>query len=159
MAIVVFLSNKDFAYYPGQPGLGKRLAFWDDLFDRQKSTNPQDPLPPILGEHSGDATVIRFEGGGQWVQYTATYRLSKNYADSQKSPPVLAADPTVDQDPSSTVKKGQITAQGLVFFKDGDFVGSPKVAVTGGTEEYKNARGQVTWERADPCNRHTLDII
>jgi hypothetical protein len=154
MEIKVRLQNNEFEYVPGPHKLGFRTAFWDDLL--------ADDSDQILGEHSGNGTLIRFEGGGEWFQYEATYRLSKNYADSRKSPPVLADDPTVDQDPTTNVKKGQITARGLVFFKGGDFVGSPRVAITGGTDEYKNARGQVTWTLAtspEERNKHTLDIL
>jgi hypothetical protein len=151
MEIKVRLRNKPFEVVPGPHKLGVRTAFWDDLL--------ADDSDQMLGEHSGDATLIRFEGGGEWFQYQATYRLLKNYVDSQKIPPVLGDDATVDQDPTSNVKKGQVTARGLVFFKGGDFVGSPRVAITGGTDAYENARGQVTWTRATPHNRHALDIL
>jgi hypothetical protein len=136
MQIKVRLKNNQFEVVPGPERLGMQTAFWDDLLHDSAPLNP----PKILGEHSGSATLIRFEAGGEWFQYQATYRL----------------------DPTPGVQEGQVTARGLVFFREGDFVGGPRVAITGGTDAYKNARGQVTWTLVTPpekFNRHTLDIV
>jgi hypothetical protein len=97
-----------------------------------------------VGTHSGFATLAREMPTGQRLyQYQAVYSLTAGQ------------------------QQGQVTARGLVAFEQGAFVGSPKVAITGGTEANANARSQVTWTANVPLppppdrrlTKHTLDIV
>lgn len=97
------------------------------------------------GTHSGVLTTLRTNianpgpfQGGELIEDQGTYDLS--------AVPGLA--------------KGQVTVRGVVPV---DTNGNPHAggatvrhAITGGTEAYKNARGQVTRTATSPL--HTLDI-
>jgi hypothetical protein len=89
-----------------------------------------------VGSHSGFGTLVRELDDRGLIHYQATYEFA----------------------PGPKEIGPQITARGLVFWQ-ADFVGAPKVAITGGTEDYANARGQVTWTH-DPSGpaKHTLAI-
>jgi hypothetical protein len=127
--IVRFTKPVDDQEVPGPPKLGKQFVFTDDLASDPAGTT-------VVGTHSGFATLVR--GEPHFLQYQATYDLKA----------------------ATRQQKGQLTVRGLVAFSDvGKFVGSPKVAITGGTEAYDRARGQVTWEATADLTKHTIDIV
>jgi hypothetical protein len=88
---------------------------------------------PLAGSHSGFTTVLRiaqandnlYPKGSFLIQNEATYRFKAV--------------------PNTPLQKGQITVRG-VFFTDGNFMPlEPHTsAITGGTDAYRLARGQVT---------------
>ena len=131
--IKVRTDNKVFVHVPGPHKPGQQVVFSDDL--------QKENAVAKVGTHSGFSTLLRELPNGVLLQYQATYEI---YA----QPP----DP-----PSDAIAKGQIAAQGVVFWQD-DFVENTKVAITGGTEAYLNARGEVTWNHVGGRALHTLHI-
>jgi hypothetical protein len=127
--------------YPGPAGPGKRFIFSDDLvLERIDNKTPGSGLPPLeqdrrAGTHSGVVTTLRIAaandaylpGGGELFQYEATYRLN-----------------AVPANPPHALRAGQVTARGVVLVQNGQNVGLRTFAITGGTDAYANARGQVT---------------
>jgi hypothetical protein len=136
---------------PKKPGPGHRKVFSDNLV--LHSVDPQVPGKPKLepenglpkeeddrraGTQSGFFTTLRFSeandkflpGGTGLFQYEATYRLNA----------LTHAGQTV-------LQAGQITARGVSLL-GGDFKPFPgevvTFAITGGTDPYANARGQIT---------------
>jgi hypothetical protein len=86
----------------------------------------------VVGTHSGFCTLVRVTPG--------------NAPDLQECQATF------------TLPQGQVTARGL--YSTPMAVGqSSKVAITGGTDAYANARGQVTWTQLAAGGRVVLDII
>jgi hypothetical protein len=139
---------------PGPPKPGAVHIFSNDLvLEEYDNKKPGSGLPPTeqdrrAGTHSGYITLLRiaqndlfFPDGTYLIQYEATYKFN-----------------TV---PNTPLKKGQITAQGqLALDSKNNFkpLDSPIVfAITGGTNAYVTARGQVTEEDPNTSSRR-LDI-
>lgn len=128
---------------PPNPPLGRQETFTDDLVLKQyKRKKPGHGLPKkdedrLAGIHSGTLTLLRKAAPGDRfyqpntyvVQYVATYKFN----DLRKAP----------------LKKGQVTAHGLVLFRRfslTDFIPleTPnKFAITGGTDPYDEAHGEI----------------
>jgi hypothetical protein len=138
------------AVYPGQPGPGKRFVFSDNLVLEEIDGKKPGPggLPPDeqdrhAGTHSGVVTTLRIAaandaylpGGSELLQYEATYRLN-----------------AVPANPPYALQAGQVTAQGVLLIRNGQNVGLRRFAITGGTDAYANARGQVI--EPDPPDAH-----
>jgi hypothetical protein len=122
----------------GPKDIGDRLFFSDRLavtkIDGTTVGNVGVGLP--AGTHSGFLTALRFlEVADPYLpdaellwQQQATYRLN-----------------AVAGNLPAGLKEGQITAQGVVRVANHEPVGNEiRFAITGGTEAYANARGQVT---------------
>jgi hypothetical protein len=136
---------------PFSPGM--RFLFSNDLaLERYDDSTPGNGLPEgpqhrLAGTHSGFVTVLRVAGanerffppGSLLVDYDATYKFN-----------TLADTP---------LQKGQVTARG-VFLVDSDhnpLEPPTRFAITGGTEAYVTARGQITEGQPNPDSR-LLDI-
>jgi hypothetical protein len=127
---------------PANPVVGGQHAFDDDLVlkrynNRTPGDRPND-LPKaeaqrFAGSHSGTVTLLRiaapgdrfYPQGALVLQYVATYRFRAV--------------------PNTPLQKGQVTAQGVSIFRaNGDAFEPPVTfAITGGTEAYESARGQI----------------
>jgi hypothetical protein len=117
-----------FEFVPKRPSdIGDRL-FFSDLLALENGGLP-------AGTHSGFLTVLRFvEVGDPYLpgadllwQLEATYKLN---AVGGNLPPGL--------------KEGQITTHGLLLVRNHERLGNEaRFAITGGTDAYANARGQV----------------
>jgi hypothetical protein len=110
LPIEVFTKNVVFkhVHVPGPFGPGELVVFSDDLLNVQNAD---------VGTHSGFATLVRITAGEpNLVQYQATYDLKDV--------------------PGTPQRQGQVTTRGLVPFIGAEFLGSPKVAITGGTWAY-----------------------
>jgi hypothetical protein len=135
-------------------GRGLRIVFNEELF--YPGTGAPPPTGKFAGTHSGVYTNLWTElssqvfgiafAGGELIQNEATYDL--------KALPAAGGQPAL--------KAGQITVRGVVPIVFGDqgadpFAGGakPSIAITGGTGAYKNARGQVTYEKDKP---HKLEV-
>jgi hypothetical protein len=128
---------------PLNPHLGSVDTFTNDLvLERYNRKRPKHGLPKkqedrLAGIHSGTLTLLRIADPGDRfykpntyvLQYVATYKFN----DLRRTP----------------LEKGQITAQGLVLFLRlgrTEFVPLEvpnKFAITGGTDAYAKARGEV----------------
>jgi hypothetical protein len=126
--------------HPAAPPVGYQVFFTEDVvLKRYKRKRPGFGLPKkdedrYAGIHSGTLTWLRiaqqgdrfFKPGIEVIQYVATYKFN----DLPKTP----------------LKKGQITTHGLILF-DGTthtiFEKPNKYALTGGTDAYAKARGEV----------------
>lgn len=94
---------------------------------------PQNPAQRLAGTHSGILTLLRiaqagdrfYPQGALVIQYQGTYRFKTL--------------------PHTPLQKGQVTARGVSVFKaNGDPFEPPiTFAITGGTEAYASARGQI----------------
>ena len=117
---------------------GDQVAFTEDVVLKQyKKKKPGHGLPQkdedrLAGTHSGFLTLLRiakpgdrfFQPGTFVAQYVATYKFN----DLPKTP----------------LKNGQITAQGIVLFDgNGNRIPPTKFAVTGGTDAFDEAQGDV----------------
>ena len=140
---------------PGPPKPGAVHLFSNDLvLEEYDSSTPGSRLPSNeqqrrAGTHSGYVTLLRiakagdifFPNGAYLLQYEATYRFN-----------------TV---PNTPLQKGQVTAQGQIALdSNANFqsLDDPIVfPITGGTEAYVTARGQITEEDPNPTSRR-LDI-
>jgi hypothetical protein len=126
-------------HFPG-PAVGDRVVFDNDLvLERYKNQTPGHGLPSsepqrFAGTHSGTVTLLRIATASDrfypptsfLIQYVGTYKFN-----------------TVANTP---LEKGQVTTQGL-FRLDKAFnpIETPiRFAVTGGTDAYVGASGQVT---------------
>jgi hypothetical protein len=112
---------------------------------------PQGELQRRAGSHSGFATTLRvaeagdnfYQSGSYLLQYEGIYRFN-----------------TVPNTPSQS---GQVTARGVVYgFIPNTGVVNPieppiRFAITGGTDAYVTARGQIT-ERDPTLADRLLDI-
>jgi hypothetical protein len=125
---------------PDPTTMGDELFFTEDVVLKQyKGKTPGHGLPKkeeedrFAGTHSTVLTLMRIAGPGDRFfqlatfvfQYVATYRFN----DLAKTP----------------LKKGQITAQGVLMFdSSGNRLDLPHhFAITGGTDIYAKARGEV----------------
>jgi hypothetical protein len=125
---------------PIPPPVGDYFDFTEDVvLKRYKKKRPGHGLPThqadrLAGIHSGTVTLLRITGPGDRFykpgifvyQYVATYKF-KNLA---KTP----------------LKKGQITGHGLAFFDSTTetlFELPIRYAITGGTDVYAKARGEI----------------
>jgi hypothetical protein len=133
---------------PNGPAVGDRAIFSNDLqlerYNNRTPGNgpndlPQDPAQRRAGTHSGSVTILRiaaandrfFPPGSFLMEYDATYRFND-----------LATTP---------LQKGQVTARG-VFLTDSNFneIDTPNTfAITGGTDVYELARGQIVEPNAN----------
>lgn len=117
--------------YPGPDGQGKRYIFTEDL-ELVSIDGKRQPAQTPGGTHSGVVTVVRkIEGGDHYFpndiflsQYEATYLFDTATAN------LPAALPT-----------GLLTTRGVFRFPKQATI---TFAITGGTESYALARGQVT---------------
>lgn len=127
---------------PPNPVVGGQHVFDDDLelkrYDNKTPGNgpndlPQNPAQRLAGTHSGILTLLRiaqagdrfYPQGALVIQYQGTYRFKTL--------------------PHTPLQKGQVTARGVSVFKaNGDPFEPPiTFAITGGTEAYASARGQI----------------
>ena len=126
-------------HFPGL-AVGEQALFDNDLvLERYEQKTPGNGLPQsqqqrFAGTHSGTVTLLRiaaandrfYPQGGLLIQYVATYKFNTL--------------------PNTPLKKGQVTTRGL-FLLDNNFnaLETPiRFAITGGTNVYRKARGQVT---------------
>lgn len=137
----------------GSPGPGWRFLFSNDLalerYDDLTPGNglPQNPQQRLAGTHSGLLTCLRvaeandrfFPSGSQLWEYDATYKFNAV--------------------PNTPLQQGQVTARGLQLFDKDDNILEPPVrfAITGGTDAYTKARGQIT--EGDPTADDRLLVI
>jgi hypothetical protein len=146
MKIVLQVVAKPVAEFvkPGHGGPGYRFAFSENL-DLVSIDGKTPPAQVRAGTFSGFGTTLRisaagddyFPAGGHLLQVEGTFRLN-----------ALAGG----------LQEGQITARGVSLTKNDKNVGTPMFAITGGTQTYANARGQVTETTEQGKDRHTLDI-
>jgi len=145
MPKIEILVNKfasfDAPFFSTPPAVGDRGIFSNDLrLDRYNNRTPgngpndlpQDPELRRAGTHSGSVTILRIAAandiflppGGRIIEYDATYKFN-----------ALANTP---------LQKGQVTARG-VFLLDSNLEPLEVItfAITGGTEAYELARGQI----------------
>jgi len=139
-------------HFPG-PAVGDRMVFDNDLvLERYEKKTPGNGLPQLeqarlAGTHSGTVTLLRIAAandrfyplGAFLIQYVGTYKFN-----------------TVANTP---LQKGQVEARGL-FLLDNTFkaIETPiRFAVTGGTDAYVTATGQVT-EGAPSADFRLLEI-
>jgi hypothetical protein len=139
-------------HFPG-PAVGDRVVFDNDLvLERYERQTPGNGLPQLeqarlAGTHSGTVTLLRiaaasdrfYQPSSFLIQYVGTYKFN-----------------TVASTP---LEKGQVTTQG-VFRLDNTFnpIETPiRFAVTGGTDAYVGARGQVT-EGVPNADKRLLEI-
>jgi hypothetical protein len=136
-------------FYPGPGGPGKRFMFSEDfLLEKYDGALQNNQL---AGSHSGIATTLRvakandrlYPEDSYLLQYEGIYRFN-----------------TV---PNTPLQRGQITARGVLHGNipsAGTFTpldGPIRLAITGGTEAYVTARGQILERDPLPENR-LLDI-
>ena len=132
-----------------KPGPGHRFVFNEDLelveYDGIAQKNR------LVGSHSGFVTTLRIAGkrgkmypkGSFLMQYEGIYRFKSAL--------------------STPVRKGQVVARGVLhgnLDRNGILVpldGPVKLAITGGTDVYQTARGQIIERDPLPENR-LLDI-
>jgi hypothetical protein len=134
-------------------GPGHRFVFSDDLvleqYDNSTPGNglPQNPNQRRAGTHSGFVITLRIAQAGDnffpqdsfLFQYEGTYRFN-----------------TVANTP---LMRGQVTARGVLhgnLDNQGNFTpldGPIRLAITGGTEAYLTARGQITERQPNPDNK------
>ena len=135
-------------FVPGQPGPGHRFVFSENIelvrYDGVAQNNQ------LAGSYSGLMTILRiaeagdiYPQGSYLFQYEGIYRFN-----------------TV---PNTPLMRGQVTARGMLhgnLDNQGNFTpldGPMKVAITGGTEAYATARGEIT-ERDPAFENKRLDI-
>jgi hypothetical protein len=133
----VFARPVDNEPLPGVPGPGKRFVFSNDLALVSINGIPQSLEPAAT--HSGFLTTLRVAGtddnfyppGSYLIQYEGTYRFNAV--------------------PDTTLQKGQVTARGVLYLdRDLNPLEPPTtVAITGGTDAYVTARGQITEPNRD----------
>jgi hypothetical protein len=125
---------------PPNPAVGDQEVFDDDLvLKRYKNKTPGNGLPQnqqqrLAGTHSGTLTILRvaaandrfYPQGALLIRYQGTYKFK-----------------TVANTP---LKKGQVTTRGLLLLASNfNPLDTPvRFAITGGTEDYAEASGQVT---------------
>jgi hypothetical protein len=128
---------------PANPTVGDQEVFDDDLvlkrYDNRTPGNGPNDLPPNAaqrqaGTHSGTLTLLRiaqagdrhFPQGALLIQYQGTYRFRTL--------------------PNTPLNEGQVTTRGLVVLDSNFNVLDTTVrfAITGGTDAYVTAGGQVT---------------
>jgi hypothetical protein len=113
---------------PGPFKPGKQITFSDDLLNSAQ-LNPGPDFTPVgedIGNHSGFSTLVRL-GPPHLFMYEATHSLHP--AQSTPNQPLL----------------GQVMTRGVLSFDPWAEGQSKTVAITGGTDAYANARGQVIW--------------
>jgi hypothetical protein len=134
---------------PSPPGPGHRFFFTENLLLRSYDGVAQNGQ--LAGSHSGFVTTLRiaqagdqlYPQGSYLLQYEATYRFN-----------------TV---PNTPLLRGQVIARGLLhgnLDNQGNLTpldGPIMLAITGGTEAYFTARGQIT-ERDPNIDNRLLDI-
>jgi hypothetical protein len=127
---------------PPPPEVGKRGFFSNDLrldrYDSRTPGNGRNDLPQnaarrLAGTHSGSVTLLRIAGandrfypaGSLVLEYEGTYRFNAV--------------------PNTPLQKGQVTARGVAVFDANEEPFEPPItfAITGGTEAYESARGQI----------------
>src|SRR5215217_3798042 len=146
MAKIEILVNKfdtfDADFFSTPPVVGDRAIFSNDLrLDRYNNRTPgngpndlpQNPAQRQAGTHSGSVTILRiaaandrfYPAGSNVLEYEGTYRFN-----------------TV---PNTPLEKGQVTARGVAIFDANEDPFEPPItfAITGGTEAYESARGQI----------------
>jgi hypothetical protein len=136
---------------PPPSGPGQRFVFSKNLvLDRIDDSTPENGLPQtpeqrLAGSYSGLVTVLRvatasdpfYQSGSYLFQYEAIYRF--------------------DAVANTPLQKGQIAAHGVFYGlvnSSGQFqpLDPPNsLAITGGTEIYSTARGQIT-QQPNPQN-------
>jgi len=140
---------------PGPADPGKRYVFSDDLvLERYDDSTPGFFLPQnqqqrLAGTQSGFVSVVREAAAGDRFLPSGTYLLQ--YGGTYKFN-TLANTP---------LQKGQVTAGGVFLvdnLEDFNRLEQPiRFAITGGTDAYVTARGQITEGVPDPESR-LLDI-
>ena len=136
-------------FVPGPGGPGKRFVFSEDfLLERYDGAAQNNQL---AGSHSGLVTTLRIAEANDRLypedrylfQYEGIYRFN-----------------TV---PNTPLQRGQVTARGVLhgtLAGAGNFApldGPIRLTITGGTEAYVTACGQITERNPLPANR-LLDI-
>jgi hypothetical protein len=124
-----------------KPGPGHRTVFSDGVAYNK----------PLAGSHSGFVTTLRiakandrlYQKGSYLFQYEGVYRFNAV--------------------PNTPLMRGQVTARGVLYGtldSKGNFTpldGPIKVAITGGTDAYVTAHGEIT-ERQPKLENRLLDI-
>jgi hypothetical protein len=127
---------------PPPPVVGKRGFFSNDLvlerYDNGTPGNgpndlPQNAAQRRAGTHSRSVTLLRIAGandrfypaGSLVLGYEGTYRFNAV--------------------PNTPLQNGQVTARGVLIVDTNDMPFEPPItfAITGGTEAYDSARGQI----------------
>jgi hypothetical protein len=126
--------------FPQKPKPGLQIPFTEDVvlkeYDAATAGNglPQNEANRYAGTHSGFLTLLRITGQGDRFykagifvyQYSATYKFNDL--------------------PNTPLKKGQITGHGLSLFDTTThtILELPiKYAITGGSDAYAKARGEI----------------
>jgi|RhiMethySRZTD1v2_1073278.scaffolds.fasta_scaffold110589_5 hypothetical protein len=143
---------------PQNPPLGSQETFTDDLvlqqYNNRTPGNGPNDLPPnpaqrLAGTHSGTLTLLRIAGPGDRfyppgtyvIQYVATYKFNNL--------------------PNTPLAAGQVTTHGVLLLDSNNNFApleTPnKFAITGGTDAYDLARGEVS-ELQNPTNDKDLEI-
>jgi hypothetical protein len=134
---------------PLPPELGKRGLFSNDLvlerYNNKMPGNglPQDEQQRRAGTHSGFVAILRIVGendafyppGSYLFQYEGTYKFNAV--------------------PNTPLQKGQVTARGVLLVDHNLNALEPPItfAITGGTDAYVMARGQITEGVSNPADR------
>ena len=136
---------------PGPRGPGKRFAFGEDLvLQRIDNRTPGNGLPQSeqnrrAGTHSGFITVLRiaeagdnfFPVGTELLQYEATFLLNA----------------------VAGLMSGQVTTRGVLTLLPGQPEATHTFAIVGGTEAYKEARGQMIESSPPRYEVKKLEIV
>ena len=140
MKIVVGVRDSVGDFYVGPHRPGKQFIFSERLvlesIDDNKNGLPPDEGDRRAGTHAGIVTTLDANDPYQ-LQYEATFRLS-----------------ALPFPPPHGLPAGQITARGVLLQSGGTPVGGKKFAITGGTDAYAEARGQLTEDGA----KRILDV-
>jgi hypothetical protein len=138
----------------GPGGPGHRFVFSEDFdlvsIDGRAAQNQR------MISHSGFVTTVRiaqandnlYPAGNYLMQYEGTYRFNA----------VPNAVPASGRLPSISLEVGQVTARGLIYTgPNRDPIPPIRFAITGGTDFYRLARGEIT-ERNPDLDTRLLDI-
>ena len=135
MKIVLSIKDSVGGFYVGPHRPGKTFIFSERLvlesIDDNTNGLPPDPEGRRAGTHAGIVTTLTGNDSYQ-LQYEATFRLS-----------------ALPFPPPYGLPAGQITARGVWLQGAGGPVGGKKFAITGGTDAYAEARGQLREEGAN----------
>jgi hypothetical protein len=132
-----------------KPGPGHRTVFSEDFGLEEYDSVAYNK--PLAGSHSGFVTTLRiakandrlYQKGSYLLQYEGVYRFNAV--------------------PNTPLMRGQVTARGVLYGtldSKGNFTpldGPIKVAITGGTDAYVTAHGEIT-ERQPKLENRLLDI-
>jgi hypothetical protein len=119
--------------------LGKRFGFSDELVLGSIKKDPTGPKPPA-GTHSGSVTILRnVTAGDKYIPFPDGATGTAELLEYEATYALIAV---------AGVKEGQVTARGVFLGQLGAVLpgANKRFAITGGTEAYANARGEVIQE-------------